>query len=115
MAFTEDELAAHTRLMSAFIERRRPPEHIRPKLDFAFRITGQSIEIYTIRPKWDDPSRTMYSSIAKTTYVRTTNVWRVFWMMSDLKWHGYEPQPEVPSLLGFIKLVDEDMYSCFWG
>ncbi|HEX6996752.1 MAG TPA: DUF3024 domain-containing protein [Gammaproteobacteria bacterium] len=36
-------------------------------------------------------------------------------MTSDLKWHGYEPMPEVQSIDAFFKLVSEDAYACFFG
>ena len=38
------------------------------------------------------------SLVAKATYVRARGVWRVFWQRRDLKWHSYEPQPEVESV-----------------
>jgi hypothetical protein len=34
----------------------------------------------------------------------------VFWMRSDLKWHGYEPVPEVRSLAEFLAVVGRDEY-----
>ena len=36
--------------VSAFVEKRRPPAHIRPKLDFGFRVSDQSVELFEIRP-----------------------------------------------------------------
>ena len=40
---------------------------------------------------------------------------RVFWKRADMKWRRYAPRPEVKSLEGFLKLVDEDANGCFWG
>lgn len=42
-------------VMEAFLERKRPPEHIRPKLDIGYKIGGQSI--HEIRPFWNDSSK----------------------------------------------------------
>ncbi len=53
--------------------------------------------------------------IAKATYVRTQDVWKVFWKRGDLKWHGYEPAPAVPSIEQFLAIVDADPYGCFFG
>lgn len=39
--------------MEAFLERKRPPEHIRPKLDIGYKIEDQSIIIYEIRQFWN--------------------------------------------------------------
>lgn len=115
MAFTKEELAQHKQLMDDYMAKRRPREDIRDKLDLGYRIKGQSIEIFEIRPFWNDPRRTIEESVAKTRYVRTQNVWKVFWMRQDLKWHAYPLESEVPSLLAFLKLVDKDEMACFWG
>ena len=57
----------------------------------------------------------MQSTVAKTTFVRSKNRWRVFWMRRDLKWHGYEPNHEVHSLEAFLNVVHRDEYGCFFG
>ncbi len=97
------------------MERRRPPIEIRPKLDLGYKIEGQSVELFSIRPDWQDQSKIMTSPIAKTTFVRTQKRWKVYWMRSDLKWHGYEPTLEVHSLEAFLHVVDRDEYCCFFG
>ena len=96
MALTDLERKRCERDIGKFMDRRRPPSHIRPKLDFGYRISGQSVEIFEIRPDWQHPKETMEHLVAKATFVRTKNRWRVFWMRRDLKWHGYEPNLEVP-------------------
>jgi len=53
--------------------------------------------------------------VAKATYVRSRGVWRVFWQRRDLKWHSYEPKPEVKSVDEFALLVSEDTHACFFG
>lgn len=116
MALSEFEVARVRRAVSAFVERRRPPPHIRPKLDFGFRLSGQSVELFEIRPVWRGRGGEKHESpFAKATYVRTKGRWRVFWMRRDLKWHGYDPAPEVPSIEDFVQLVQEDEYACFFG
>jgi hypothetical protein len=76
---------------------------------------GQSVEIFEISPRWDSPDEMMEHSVAKATFVKTQAVWRVYWQRADLKWHRYDPAPEVDSLNAFVKLVEEDEYACFWG
>lgn len=114
MAFSEKETKRYEKQVAAFVEKRRPPEDIRDELDIGFRIKGHSVEIFEIRPRYSDPKVIDDIPVAKTTYVRTQNVWKVFWMRSDLKWHGYDP-PEVRSLKKWLELVDEDAWGCFWG
>jgi hypothetical protein len=41
--------------MDALMQQRRPPPHVRQKLDLGFRVTGQSVEIFEIRPAWRGP------------------------------------------------------------
>ncbi|MFA0900803.1 DUF3024 domain-containing protein [Vibrio cholerae] len=36
-------------------------------------------------------------------------------MKSDLKWHAYEPIPEVKFLEVFFEVLQDDAYGCFWG
>lgn len=115
MAFTEPELRRCERFLANFMKRRRPPPEIRPKLDLGYRITGNSVVLFTIRPDWRDPTITIEFPIAKATFVRTNDDWRIFWMRSDLKWHGYEANLRVVTLQAFLNVVDRDEYCCFFG
>lgn len=115
MALTELENARARKTLSAFVERRRPPLHVRPELDFGYRVSGQSVEILEIRPARTRPGETIERPIAKATFVRTQNLWRVYWQRADLKWHPYEPAPVVPGLPDFLFLLEEDPHGCFWG
>jgi hypothetical protein len=116
MAFSEIEAARVKKAIDAFMQEHRPPAHIRSKLDFGTRIAGHSLELFEIRPAFGGKrGETKEHAIAKATFVRSRGVWRVFWMRRDLKWHGYEPMPEVESAEAFFKLVAEDAHACFFG
>ena len=115
MALSEFEQKRCERIVGAYIQTRRPPAHIRSKLDIAFRVAGQSVEIFEIRPRWNKPDEKLEHSVAKATFVKTQVAWRVYWQRADLKWHSYEPAPLVESLEAFVKLVEEDEHACFWG
>ena len=115
MAFTNEELEEHRKTVSAYIEKRRPPVHLRTQVDLSFRIENQSIEIFEIRPRFNDPTRVIETPIAKTTWVKSQKVWHVYWQRADMKWHRYTPQPEVKSLQVFIDVVEADEYGCFYG
>ncbi len=109
-------MARVQRAMDALMQQRRPPPHVRQKLDLGFRVTGQSVEIFEIRPAWRGPADEKHeSAVAKAAYVRTRGVWQVFWRRSDLKWHGYGPTPEVNSIDEFASLVADDVHACFFG
>lgn len=115
MAFNDIERKRIEKMVDAFIEMRRPPPHIRPELDLGYRLRDQSVEIFEIRPAWRSPGETMEQPVAKATFVRTRQAWKVYWMRADLKWHGYPPAPEVSLLEKFLALVEKDEYSCFFG
>ena len=53
MALTVIEMENIKLVMNKFISKRRPPEDIRDKVDLAFKIEGQNIEIYEIRPQFE--------------------------------------------------------------
>lgn len=115
MAFSEFEQRKIEKALTAFLEKKRPPPHIRKELDFGYRISGQSVELYEIRPQWDSPDIIRESPFAKTTYIRTKKAWKVFWRRADLKWHGYQPDLMVSSIEKFLQVVDMDEYGCFFG
>ena len=113
MAFSDDELAEINDVVGSYVERIRPAdEKIRKELDIAFRVDGQSVYILEIRP--DMRGRIMTHDVAKTTFVRTENVWKIYWMRADLKWHAYETT-NLKSIAAFVKTVETDKYGCFWG
>jgi hypothetical protein len=115
MAFSQTEKVMIEAVLAAFVERRRPPVHLREKLDWGFRIDNQSVEIFAVRPRHDDKKRKVQEPLAKATYVKTAKNWNVYWMRADLKWHSYGPAKTVKDIEGFIELVDEDKHNCFLG
>ncbi len=115
MALDELETRRIEKVVDAFVQKRRPPPHIRPELDIGFRLAGQSVEIFEVRPAWRRPNEIMEHSVAKATFVRKTGVWKVFWKRADLKWHGYSPTPVVGTIKKFLELVEKDPHACFWG
>jgi hypothetical protein len=115
MALTEKQIKDVTAAGEGFLEKRRPPVEIRSQLDLAYRIQGQSVLVYELRPGWNNPAEINEEPVAKTTFVKTQNHWKVYWMRADLKWHSYSPKPTVKTIQAFFKLVDDDSYACFFG
>ena len=115
MAFNDIEGKKYELLVRGFVEKRRPPPHIRQQLDIGYRVKDQSVEIFEVRPRWDNPREKMEHAVAKATFVRTRGVWRIFWQRRDLKWHRYDPDPEVELLEDFLAIVNTDKYGCFFG
>lgn len=116
MAFSKLESKMLHEVVGAFVAARRPPVHIRPQLDLAYRVTGQSVEIFEVRPRWrGTPGETMEHPVARATYVRTRDIWRIYWMRADLKWHRYEPAGQVGRIEQVLSVIAEDRHACFFG
>lgn len=115
MAISEFEIKRCEKELEKFMETKRPPPHIRDKLDFGYRITGQSVEIFEVRPSFRNPDQKTEQAVAKSTYVKSQKVWKVYWMRQDLEWHSYPPAPEVRYFEDFLDLVKEDAHACFFG
>lgn len=116
MALSEFETRRFEQIVQQYVDRRRPPPHIRPELDLGCRVTGQSVEIFEIRPVWRGaPGEKMEHPVAKATYVKSQAIWKIYWQRADLKWHRYDSDAEVGSLEAFLAVVEKDEFGCFYG
>jgi hypothetical protein len=115
MSLSEFEIKKIEKTVGEYVEKNRPPAHIRNELDWGYRIKGQSVEIFGIRPLWSNPEEKIEESVAKATYVKSQKIWKIYWQRADLKWHRYEPEPEVKHIEQFVALIERDDHACFWG
>ncbi|NQT78462.1 MAG: DUF3024 domain-containing protein [Bacteroidetes bacterium] len=115
MAFSNLQIREINLAASEFMKLRRPQEEIRDQVDLDYRIEGQSVYIFEIRPRWDKPEEKIESPIAKTTFVKAKNHWKIFWMRGNLKWYHYKPFPYVKKIAHFFEVVNKDELHCFWG
>jgi hypothetical protein len=116
MPFTDAEIAEHIgRIEDSFWSRRRPDPSMRDRIREGQRISGYTIELFYVRPAYLRPGELTESPIAKLQFVRSRDIWKIFWKRADLKWHGYEPCPQVPTLADALRVLDEDAYCCFFG
>lgn len=115
MAFNDIERKRVENAVRAFVEKHRPPEHLRDEVDLSFRFDGRSVELFEIRQRWDNPAEKIEERVAKARYLQSRDEWLVYWQRADLEWHKYGPKPEVRSIEAFLALVEEDEYACFFG
>lgn len=115
MAFKKEELNRWQPIIASYIEEQRPPKTVRPQVDIGYTIEDQSIIIYTIRPKWKQPEEKTKIPVAKVTWLRNRQVWKVYWQRADMKWHKYDPLPKAKKLGKIIQELKEDPHACFWG
>ena len=114
MAFTLPDTVDIIEIMENYIQKIRPPENIRHQLDINYKIDGQSIILFEIRPHFEIPDLILEPAYAKATYVKAEDIWKIYWMRGNLKWTLYEPKPRVKNLKEFIEIVEEDSGAVFW-
>ena len=113
MAFSEFEEKRLAKIVGNFIERRRPPAHIRNEFDLMYSIAGQSVTLLEKRRLMD--GKMIECPFAQAPWVKTQEVWKLYWQRADLKWHSYQPVPSVSSIETVCRAIDEDAFGCFWG
>ncbi|MBK7344673.1 MAG: DUF3024 domain-containing protein [Saprospiraceae bacterium] len=102
--------------MEIFIESLRPEDPaIQNKLDYGYTYTNHTIELYEIRPAWNDPQVSHTEPLAKIRYIQSRRVWKLFWMRASLKWNAYAPFPESPRLQEMLLTIKKDTHGCFFG
>ena len=116
MAISEFETKRYEQVVARYVNSRRPPPHVRPELDLGYRVSGQSIEIFEIRPVWRGaPGEKFENPVAKATYVKLHNTWKLYWQRADMKWHRYDPDVTIETLEEVLAVVERDEYGCFYG
>ena len=93
MIFSDIEMKVIKKELEEFLDKRRPPVEMRHRLDVSYKIENRSILIYEIRPFLIVPDGTGETPIAKATFDKPKNVWKIYLPQPDLKWHVYEPVP----------------------
>lgn len=114
MAFSEIERKRIENTVGGMCQRRNRPE-MHDKLRLEYSVDRHDVELYEVRPHWQDPTEELHTSCAKLKFVRTAGEWRLFWMRKDLRWHAYEPLPASRSLEELVAEVARDRYGCFFG
>lgn len=113
MAFSAEELKEVQEKIDIFLDRIRPRKEIQKELDYDCRIKGQSIILYEIDPVWNRSLRQI--EIAKATYVKSSRIWKIYWMRGNGKWEPYFLDMEVTNLESFFDIVREDESGAFFG
>jgi len=109
------QLQACLQAIGAFIEKRRPPVHIRPKLDIRADINGSEVVIYHLRPHFENAHEILELPFAKAKWIDSHQVWRLFWMRASGKWNAYQPFPQTKTIEAILAEVDRDPHGCFFG
>lgn len=79
------------------------------------KVEGMSLIIYQMMAGFPEGTADVYFPIAKATYRKATDDWKLFWQKRDLKWHGYEIDMVHEDIESVFKAINEDSCCCFWG
>jgi len=115
MSFNEIDLKRIDKEMKTFISRQRTSVEIESGVDISYIIEKDSIIIFETSPAWDNPEEDVEVPIARATFVKADESWKIFYQKDDDRWHKYEPLPEVKTFGEFLKEVAEDKHGYFWG
>jgi len=114
MAFSEIEIYKINNFFDVLCNK-RAPESIRDKLRYEYKIENHDVILYEIRPRWDKPDEKTGMPCAKLKFVRSQNVWKLFWHRANMKWYAYDPLKSSRDLAKLIAEIDTDPYGCFFG
>ncbi len=113
MALPELDQRRVEKQVGEFVEARRPPLEIRSQLDIGFRLEKQTVELFELRRSMR--GHRIEEEFARLVYVKSRDVWKLYWKRADLKWHRYHPLPESARLDVLLCEIDEDPNACFFG
>jgi DUF3024 family protein len=91
------------------------PQHVRDKVRLSFRMEGNVIDLFELRPAFQAPRKWQEEGVARFRYVQSRGVWRLYCEFSDLRWHEYEPFFEARTFDELLTEVDRDPTGIFWG
>jgi len=114
MAFSELELKQIENTVGKLCKR-RSPVHLRDELRTVYKVKGHDVTVYEERPRWNKPQEWTSEGIAKFKYFRNQDIWKLYWMRQDLKWHLYGGLPESTRIETLVEEVDKDPHGAFFG
>ena len=91
------------------------PARVQNQLRYKYRVEGLNVFIAEDRPRWDKPEEWLALDFVKLKFIRTSNVWKLYWKRASGKWQLYEPNSENKNLANLVRTIKEDRFGCFFG
>jgi hypothetical protein len=92
------------------------PARLKQQIDHDYETDGQSVTLFEVRPRWrGQPGETTRHAYARFRYVKSSDIWYIYWMRQTGKWERYEPAPIACSLTEALEIMEADRYGCFFG
>lgn len=115
MAFSNDELGEIDHIISEWCLA-KVPVHLKSQIDYDYEIDGQAVTLFEVRPVWrGQPGEINRHPVARFRYVKSSELWNIYWMRQNGKWHSYKPASAQCSLEDALHTVETDGYGCFFG
>jgi len=114
MAFNDIELKKIDQIIGKPFRNRVPKEH-QDKLRYEVQIKGHDIIISEVRPSWSKPDVWLPVDFAKLKYVRSQNIWKLYWKRASGKWELYGPKEKAKNLKTLANVIEQDQFGCFFG
>jgi hypothetical protein len=114
MAFSDSVLQKVKRIVGGLCSE-KTPDHLKEQLRFEYEIEKQNVIIFEVRPAWKNPSEFTRMPLAKLTYVKSENIWKLYWKRASGKWVLYEPKGSAKDLGVLVGEIDKDTHGCFFG
>ncbi len=114
MALSEFQQQHVAKRLTDYCER-RVPAHVRDQVRLEFRIGPRAVELFEVRPRFDNPAEWLEHPVAKFRWVATQREWRLYCQFRDLRWHEYEPHFAASDFDTLLAEVDQDPTAIFWG
>jgi hypothetical protein len=114
MAFSDIDIQKIKKIAGGLCTK-RTPEDMKDQLRFEYEIQNQTIIILEVRPVWNNPTEYLKLPMAKLSFVKSQNLWKLYWKRASGKWEKYEPRPSDKELSVLVREIDKDVYGCFFG
>jgi hypothetical protein len=101
--------------VASFIEAKRPPADIRPKLDLGFTYEKGVFLLHETRPHPIHKTKYVDYPFAKLRWIQTQHMWKLYWKRASGAWDLYEHNIEDADIHELLTVIDDDSYGCFFG
>jgi len=115
MALSEFEIKRYQLAKKQFLNKRRPHPDVRDKCDLGCRLNDETVEMFEVRPRWNDPNTYDEHCFAKTNYLKKEKNWQIYWMRHHEKWERYKTKGDVKTIEDVFNIIDLDEYGSFFG
>lgn len=69
--------------------------------------------LFEIRPQSDKPTNIFELPFAKLHCVKSSTLWKLYWIPGSGKWEAYESNSETSDLQELLLEIDQDVYGGF--